>query len=47
MRINIWKMVLGRLLTNVEHCHRDMSKSNEHICPRCNLVPETLMHVNC
>jgi hypothetical protein len=43
MRTTLWKMAHGKLLTNMERCHRGMSSND--LCPRCDLAPESLMHI--
>jgi hypothetical protein len=38
----LWKLSHGRLLTNEERRHRNMTNSD--LCPRCHDYPESIMH---
>lgn len=39
----LWKVSHERLMTNVERMKRHMASTD--MCPRCNICPETVMHV--
>ncbi|KAJ1381506.1 Reverse transcriptase zinc-binding domain [Sesbania bispinosa] len=39
----IWKLIHGRLLTNLERSHRGMATDDS--CHRCSSAPESIMHV--
>ncbi|KAK7257213.1 hypothetical protein RIF29_31017 [Crotalaria pallida] len=43
MKLFLWKVLHGRLLTNDERCRRGMI--DDPLCPRCKAAPETLTHV--